>query len=496
MNFPRVEFTQEVYEKHLAHMERLSNLALNGRSGWDKATATPAHGWISMTHKMGWEILSLEKHLAAGVHEYLCLGSMNTTIEALQDAFYVHNTYEFRALCAVLYDDAIVDAAVLNVTHQRTQDDMGQFFGVKYMKLMVHVMNDEDQEQEYIYLEFAGTRRDALGRKTFFVISDPVAVKPGKHSLSSGQRCSCVKLYREAPDGSVEVTVRTKLEPGIYSKEPASTPRTVLKNKQHLVFWKSMGVFIPSGLSKDVLCINREVYAPEARRLTTGPFSHSWQHGSKCSVCMKAFGLLRRKHHCRRCGSTVCATCTMSLYCVDRPTKLRTSQPLAAEKFCKSCLAHARLEAMRATRQPPDSIAGDAGMDWEVAHLLSPSRNIKGEYFFMNERFSSPHSSIRVISPRQQPISYPSELSSFSGRNVAAYSGNSDDSEPERVGGRHEKNGSGVRLVHRNHVQQNSAQQNQGQQNPVDILEQHLRMFRFRSDEEQLSSRRQPQQRY
>ncbi|CAK4698231.1 unnamed protein product [Aphanomyces euteiches] len=153
MNFPRVEFTQEVYEKHLAHMERLSDLALNGRSGWDKATATPAHGWESMTQKMGWEILSLEKHLAAGVHEYLCLGSMNTTIEALQDAFYVHNTYEFRALCAVLYDDAIVDAGVLNVTHQRTQDDMGQFFGVKYMKLMVHVMNDEDQEQEYIYLE-------------------------------------------------------------------------------------------------------------------------------------------------------------------------------------------------------------------------------------------------------------------------------------------------------------------------------------------------------
>ncbi|KAF0686917.1 Aste57867_21311 [Aphanomyces stellatus] len=440
-SYPRIEFTQDVYEKHVRNMERIAALALDGRSGWDKATATHAHGWSPLAEHMGWEILSLQQH--AGVHEYLCLGTMQTSIEALQEAFYVKNTYELRAVGAVLYEDAIADAALLNVTHPRTDEDPGQFFGVKYLKLIVQVVNEEDQEQEYIYLEFSGTRYDAHGRKTFFVISDPVSIRPhdvatSSHhaALSSGERCSCVKLYREAPDGTVQVTIRTKLEPGVAAPKAKKamphhhlhgTTSVVTTSKassaNHLVFWKSMGLFIPSGLSKDLLGVSREACAAEARRLTTGPFASSWAHGSKCHVCFKTFNVFKRKHHCRRCGSSMCGACSVPLHCVDRPTKSRTSHALTVEKFCKTCFVQAKGLAAR----PSSSLSSSSTMsstnnntipDWDaprlpsdaVAYLHSPHRGAHGEFFFLQSNQSS---SSRSGSSYSESLSH-SESSSVS----------------------------------------------------------------------------------
>ncbi|ETV87062.1 hypothetical protein, variant [Aphanomyces astaci] len=419
-SYPRIEFTQDVYEKHLGNMERIATLALAGRSGWDKATATPAHGWSRLTDNAGWQVLSLQAP-SPGVHEYLCFGTLRTSLVALQHAFYVKNTYEFRALSAVMYEDTIADAALLNITHRQTAADVGQFFGVKYLKLLVQVLNEEDQEQEYVYLEFSGTRVDALGRRTWFVVTEPVAIKSasdsdpsssisssgnsrGSHasepfhkSISFGERCSCVKLYRETYDGCVEVTVRTKLEAGGGNPEASvklhGSAAALARKAGQLVFWKSMGVFIPSGLAKDLLSLCRTGCVPESVRLTTGSFAPSWEHGNKCKVCFKFFNLLRRKHHCRRCGSSMCSACTVALHCVDRPTKSRTSEAVAVEKFCKSCLVQAKIDTMR--------VDGDAGRgggrrrggsddgtthsvvmsdsNKRVAHLHSPTRNANGD---------------------------------------------------------------------------------------------------------------------
>ncbi|RHY07830.1 hypothetical protein DYB36_000568 [Aphanomyces astaci] len=263
-SYPRIEFTQDVYEKHLGNMERIAALALAGRSGWDKATATPAHGWSRLTDSAGWQVLSLQAP-SPGVHEYLCFGTLRTSLVALQHAFYVKNTYEFRALSAVMYEDTIADAALLNITHRQTAADVGQFFGVKYLKLLVQVLNEEDQEQEYVYLE--------------------------------------------------------------------------------------------------------------------------------CKVCFKFFNLLRRKHHCRRCGSSMCGACTVALHCVDRPTKSRTSEAVAVEKFCKSCLVQAKIDTMRVDgdagrgggRRRGGSDDGTthsavmSGSNKRVAHLHSPTRNANGD---------------------------------------------------------------------------------------------------------------------
>ncbi|OQR87105.1 hypothetical protein ACHHYP_09547 [Achlya hypogyna] len=356
-------------------MERIMKLALVGKSGWDRESATAANGWDLVTESLGWQVFAhkpRDRPSAFDVHEYLALGSMKTSIAALQEAFYVKNTYDFRALSALLYEDAILDAALLNLTHSRTDEDPGQFFGVKYLKLSVQVMNMEDQEQEYIYLEFSGTRLDAQGRRTFFCITDPVSIRPldnRRTKLTYGERCSTVKLYRETLHGTVDVVVRAKLQ---SARSTGPTPATQSSGRGasnqgaanmvqlcktgYLVYWRAMGMFIPGGLVKDLTVVLKEASAPEARRLTTGPFAANWNAQSKaCIMCQKGFNLLRRKHYCRRCGEAMCKSCAVGLYCVDRPTKSKSSSALAKEKFCKACFVAAKIEATRGPVRKTDT---------------------------------------------------------------------------------------------------------------------------------------------
>ncbi|KDO30283.1 hypothetical protein SPRG_19832 [Saprolegnia parasitica CBS 223.65] len=416
--------TQDVYEKHLANMERIMALALRGHVGWDRSSATATNGWDAVADKMGWQLFEhkpRDRPTSFEMHEYLAVGSLKTSIAALQEAFYVKNTHDLRALSGVLYEDTLLDAALLNLTHRRTPEDPGQFFGVKYLKLSVQVANQEDVDQEYIYLEFAGTRLDAQGRVTYVIITDPVSVRAPEHrqsSLTFGERCSTVKLYRESSNGTVDVVVRAKLQssrglPMASRSQSQIAGHFGVNNAAqqckaaHLVYWKAMGVFLPGGLVKDLMSLPKETSAPEARRLATGPFSTNWNHASKsCIVCSKGFNLLRRKHHCRRCGEAVCKGCTVSLYCVDRPTKLTSSSALAKEKFCKTCFVAAKIDANRPTPPKPersttqtthtivldhdDASSGSDSLPYrDIVHVHSPGRDERGKLFFYADTSSS-----------------------------------------------------------------------------------------------------------
>ncbi|MCP3858443.1 MAG: hypothetical protein GY704_02225, partial [Phycisphaeraceae bacterium] len=47
-------------------------------------------------------------------------------------------------------------------------------------------------------------------------------------------------------------------------------------------------------------------------------------------MCLRPFGVLRRKHHCRRCGFVVCATCS--------PHRLQVpGYGTAAQRVCTNC---------------------------------------------------------------------------------------------------------------------------------------------------------------
>ncbi|OQS05160.1 hypothetical protein THRCLA_02664 [Thraustotheca clavata] len=452
---PKIELTQQVYQKHLANMERIMQIALEKNTGWDVNEVNFQKKWDLVATTNDWNVYTHKKKKSLyQVHEYIATGTMKTTIEALQEAFYVRNTQEFRALMALLHEEAALDAALLNITHRRTVNDPGQFFGVKYLKLNAQLVNQDDQEIEYFYLEFAGTRVDALGRLTYFIITEPVAIRSLDDSIPShvalGERCATVKLYREGVNGTVDVFIRSRLQSlhqGQQKQVKAALTRSQLlsaKMKEScFVFWKSMGVFIPDGLSRDFLALHKESSAPEARRLATGLFTTNWRFSSKlCIVCQKSFNLFRRKSYCRRCGEAACKSCSISIYCIDRPTQASNTNTLAKETFCKACFVAAKVDVTQGRKNGnevyPDRTTsietedGSSSLDSEftisqdIVQLDSPGRDEHGHCKLTHFTIEMPHKTIDF---------FPSDSSSSHRNSIESNAISIDENRPRRYSG-------------------------------------------------------------
>lgn len=67
-------------------------------------------------------------------------------------------------------------------------------------------------------------------------------------------------------------------------------------------------------------------------------------HGVGCAVCHNAFTVTRRRHHCRKCGSLVCGTCS------DNFAVLPELDPNRAVRICDTC----ELKASRGVSEEMD----------------------------------------------------------------------------------------------------------------------------------------------
>ncbi|KDO28341.1 hypothetical protein SPRG_06580 [Saprolegnia parasitica CBS 223.65] len=336
--YPRMVFSPETYAKHMANLDRVLQLALADPIAWHEPTVLLDKSWARPLDKNGWRIFAQTNSTKA---TYVCTGRLHTTLDALRAAFYNERTPAYRSTCAVLYEGALVDAAVLNVSQRRSSADAGHFLGVKVLKLAISpVVGDLDSTQhDFAFVEYAGTRWDRHGRETYFVISEPMAdpTKP-KDACLSNESLATVKLYHTADDSSVAVTVRAVIRFAAKAKKQRST----------MVLWKDMGVYLPRSLTKDFLSVTREAFAYQALLLTTGAFALTLsKHTKTCSVCTKSSSLLRRHGHCQRCGHAMCSACTVKLYCVDRPSRRLSDKLMVQEKFCKQCFVEAKTMRLR-----------------------------------------------------------------------------------------------------------------------------------------------------
>ena len=73
-----------------------------------------------------------------------------------------------------------------------------------------------------------------------------------------------------------------------------------------------------------------------------------WQHDeevSVCPLCQKAFSLLFRRHHCRKCGRVVCGNCSSNsatylatTYVVCPPRQVYLESPHVPHRTCDECM--------------------------------------------------------------------------------------------------------------------------------------------------------------
>ncbi len=96
----------------------------------------------------------------------------------------------------------------------------------------------------------------------------------------------------------------------------------------------------------------------------------------ECGACGAEFSLLRRRHHCRRCGGVFCDPCSAArerLLRLDTPTRVRV---------CARCAPRARLENACEEQHYPLLLGGDVfakrsrllGRERRVELILSPDR--------------------------------------------------------------------------------------------------------------------------
>ncbi len=119
--------------------------------------------------------------------------------------------------------------------------------------------------------------------------------------------------------GILEPGSEEENQPGFYS-ERALVHRLWLQELKHLQVAPADRPSSPSQL------------------VTWRPNSHS----NTCVVCSSAFGMWRRKHHCRRCGELVCGTCSPGtgpgLTLVDAPEEVvvQVSRKVQ-QRICTTC---------------------------------------------------------------------------------------------------------------------------------------------------------------
>ena len=71
-----------------------------------------------------------------------------------------------------------------------------------------------------------------------------------------------------------------------------------------------------------------------------------WDEGDRCARCNAGFGMLRRRHHCRNCGYSMCKSCTKYWPKAALPPTFVDGESFASVRVCLGCDAAAM--AMRA----------------------------------------------------------------------------------------------------------------------------------------------------
>lgn len=260
--------------------------------------------------------------------DFLCRVELDLTLDDVVLALHNASNLEQRLAFAQIYQDIVLDAALIKLYEQETDEDPFHCVSIKWIAF------DSPARQilrhrDCLYFEFCCTTQDALGHPVLVEYKRSVDLDPDQlrdHGLDMLRRqISTLTTYR-MEDDKVVSKVRGVNEP---PKGPSRA--RVSMNYLPIVFARYLNLNdLPH--SKALLRAGVRASALATRQSAATFYCHSCRH---------RFGITTRKAWCRACSRTVCRHCTCKLILPVDGDQIAPRLPVVRARFCRGCIIFA-----------------------------------------------------------------------------------------------------------------------------------------------------------
>ncbi|TMW60156.1 hypothetical protein Poli38472_000198 [Pythium oligandrum] len=355
-HLPQMEFSRH----DILHLRDVMELAIDravrqGSVSWMEnpslAPANAKHSWKMNLEKKNC-VMYRRKNDPQLSRNFLIRAKMDSSLNDVLYGVLNDNTEDERAYLAHVYRDDFLDGAVLQLFARPNEEDPHQLFAVKWTAFQSPV-DSMYAIRDMLYVEYARTVVDPKGQKVVARVFQSINAKDyaiaEKDFGFARNDISWTQLYRILP-GSKESKVDFSMSGSITFPAHINTP-SFLANR----FMSSMFTMTQSMKNAgDVKHISTHSL------ITERPWVPNNER-SACNTCVKSFGLLRSRHHCRICAEIMCSNCTeeLAIRTSRLPPSLRPDGGMiSAEKFCFKCLEQGRRDRVEMlTNNPAEAYA-------------------------------------------------------------------------------------------------------------------------------------------
>ncbi|GLE02496.1 hypothetical protein PINS_up011334 [Pythium insidiosum] len=298
----------------------------------------------------------------------------NTTLDDVMQGAYADTTFDVRCVSAHLYEDAFLDAALLQVHETQTVDDPMHFVGVKWLAFRSPAPKVV-ASRDFVYFSYDGSAIDRHGQRVVFrflrtmPMEDDWVDSSRLPPLVRG-KLSNIHIYRQdgtrvivltramqsnagnMPSWAVTKTI-SFMYPGISNMETIANARAIVNQglsrlvtlRQSSRSTSSASSSSSSGFHLSMLSSSSSTVSSSSSAAAFRPGASHHTATSACSVCYHKFSLTRSKRSCQGCSRTVCKRCTHAMYFFDETKQLSTTG-VARLRFCFNCSRQARQDAI------------------------------------------------------------------------------------------------------------------------------------------------------
>ncbi|ETV67279.1 hypothetical protein H257_16514 [Aphanomyces astaci] len=254
----------------------------------------------------------------SNIAEVGCKSTLQASLDEICRAYSAHDDGLFRRLMRKL-NPRVVDAAVLQNVVPRTPQRPYRYVGIKWFAVKSASMMVTNRD--YCCLEVMDRIVDSHGNDMFVRVLSSIDIPEcpsleNSHGFVRG-RILAGYIYRM---DSMETKVArlhhvARFDPNGYCPTQLSYK---IAEKDVVTSMVQLKRVVEKQQMTSCLLLDKAQWVPSTSR-------------SSCTVCGRAFGLFRHRHHCRACGEVICGKCS-----IQRPIEVPGTN-LKKVRICTLC---------------------------------------------------------------------------------------------------------------------------------------------------------------